>query len=172
MERRIFEATMDRSNARLTYIFGYGIFVALPIVLCIIFWFVLRDPDIFFLPIASVVITALFLSWRITRFEITEEYLIVRRIMNSIRIPLRDIVSVSGDVGGIKGFTIRVFGSHGIYGSQGIFWNKGLGGMFRAYVMNKDNLVRLTMRNGRYIFLSPDPKDEFLQVITARIADR
>jgi hypothetical protein len=69
---------------------------------------------------------------------------------------------------GIDGFTIRLFGSSGFYGSQGIFWNKTLG-KFRAYVMNRANTVHLTTREGKHIFISPEPKHEFMKMLREKL---
>lgn len=159
---------MDTANRRLTYGVGIGVFIAIPLILSITFWTTFNDKNIILMPITFGLIFLAISLFRVIRYELTDDTLRVCRMIGGVTIPLADIVSVNDDMSGIDGFTVRLFGSSGIFGSQGIFWNKKLG-RFRAYVMNRANTVQLTTRAGKHIFVSPDPKEEFVDIINGLI---
>mgnify|MGYP003799290489 CR=1 FL=1 len=113
--------------------------------------------------LAVVVIPAFFAP---LKYYMTSEKIGVSRLGRDIVIPLGDIENVqiaqSADFSG----TLRVFGSGGLYGSIGLFWNKRMGS-FRAYTTRNDSLVIIKMKVGKLIVLSPDDSEAFVQAFVS-----
>jgi hypothetical protein len=59
-----------------------------------------------------------------------------------------------------------MFGSQGVFGRFGVFWNMRLG-LYRLYLTNRDGVVWLATENG-WVGLSPDRPDEFVQRLQSR----
>jgi hypothetical protein len=83
-------------------------------------------------------------------------------------IPYRDIRAVDREARSVKGLTF--FGSSGLFGRFGRFWNARLG-FYRLYLTNTDAVVWLRTTDG-WVGLSPDRPDEFCARLAARLPDR
>ena len=62
---------------------------------------------------------------------------------------------------------MSVFGSRGVFGRFGRFWNASLG-FYRLNLSNRDAVVWLATEDG-WVGLSPDRPHEFLERLQARI---
>ena len=60
-----------------------------------------------------------------------------------------------------------MFGSKGVFGRFGRFWNPTLG-FYRLYLGNRDRIVWLSTDNG-WLGLSPDRPDEFVDRLRAHV---
>lgn len=63
---------------------------------------------------------------------------------------------------------MSVFGSQGVFGRFGRFWNMRLG-FYRLFLTNRDAVVWLSTEDG-WIGLSPDRADEFVARLESRLA--
>jgi hypothetical protein len=104
-------------------------------------------------------------------FEITDQELIIRRWARSIHIPLNQIKEIRNEdpVSILKGkMTLRLFADGGLWGAHGIFYNKNIG-KFYMYMTDEKNLVDVVRADGRHFFISPDPREQFVQELKSRI---
>ena len=62
--------------------------------------------------------------------------------------------------------SMRKFGSGGVFGYIGKFWNKQQGNM-TWYVTDMKNPVMIETKNGKKIVLTPDDREQFLEQFTA-----
>lgn len=63
---------------------------------------------------------------------------------------------------------LSVFGSRGVFGRFGRFWNHSLG-HYRLFITNGHGIIWLDTANG-WVGLSPDRPQQFLEQLRARIA--
>jgi len=117
---------------------------------------------LFILPVALIkdqniipILTSLFLvivfliSWLLhpTSYEITNEELLIHRPKGPIKISLTDIQSIEKTE---PGFSIRLFGSGGLFGYFGLFSSNKLGKHHR-YTGNNENLVLINAGKKKYL---------------------
>jgi hypothetical protein len=88
----------------------------------------------------------------------------VERRARSTLIPYRRIRGVDREPRPVVG--LSVFGSRGVFGRFGTFWNMRLG-FYRLYATNRDAVVWLATDDG-WVGLSPDRPDEFVRRLEAR----
>ena len=60
---------------------------------------------------------------------------------------------------------MRKFGSGGVFGYIGKFWNKQQGNMI-WYATDMKNPVMIETKNGKKIVLTPDDREQFLEQFT------
>ena len=88
----------------------------------------------------------------------------VERRTGSVLIPYRRIRSVDRAPRSVTGMSM--FGSQGVFGRFGSFWNMRLG-FYRLYLTNRDTVVWLATETG-WVGLSPDRPDEFVDRLESR----
>jgi Bacterial PH domain len=103
------------------------------------------------------------ISW-VKSYTITDTELIINKFFGKRIIARADIKSAKYITKKEMGFVIRMLGNGGIFGYTGFFTNKTIGRM-RWHVTNQQNLVILSMLNGKTICVSPDEVPEFLKAI-------
>ena len=95
-------------------------------------------------------------------YEITEDELIIRRLIKSVRISRSDIESLElKDKSDLKG-TVRTFGVGGLFGWYGKFANSQLGDM-TWYVTRRDKPILIIKKDSKKIMISPDEAEAFLK---------
>jgi PH (Pleckstrin Homology) domain-containing protein len=90
----------------------------------------------------------------------------VERRAGPVTIPYRRIRGVDRQPRPIAGMSI--FGSQGVFGRFGRFWNMRLG-LYRLFLTNRTTIVWLATDDG-WLGLSPDRPDEFVAGLRARLA--
>ena len=92
---------------------------------------------------------AFLISWLLhpTSYEITNKELLIHRPKGPIKISLTDIKSIEKTE---PGFSIRLFGSGGLFGYFGLFSSNKLGKHHR-YTGNNENLVLLNTGKKKYL---------------------
>ncbi len=168
MEERIFKAPMDRANKLLTFFLGYVVLIGIPVVISVTLRQEGRLSAATGVIVAFIILIAFIHSFRITGFKVTSTSIVITRLIKDTYILISEIQSIERDPSPMRNFTLRLFGMSGIYGSQGIFWNKELG-VFRAYVMSANNVIDLQLKNGKHVFISPHPKDEFIKILNEKL---
>ncbi|MEM8856785.1 MAG: PH domain-containing protein [Chloroflexota bacterium] len=143
------------------------------IVLCVAFWYSSVASDEYsqgfqaFLIAFPVVLlggSALFI---IRRYEVTDEFIEVVRIIGRKKYRIDNIESVEADPT-LMDLSIRTFGNGGMFSISGFFRNRRLGS-YRAFVSNKSNAVVMHRKKGSPIVVSPDDPDAFVKEISSRI---
>ena len=89
----------------------------------------------------------------------------VERRAGALVIPYRRIRAVDRAPRQVAGMS--VFGSRGVFGRFGRFWNTSLG-FYRLYLSNRDAVVWLATEGG-WVGLSPDRPHEFMERLQARV---
>jgi hypothetical protein len=109
--------------------------------------------------IAGLIIT---LGLSVTGYEITNDELHINRPFANIIIPKEDIYTVEAIDRNVLRWTVRTFGSGGLFGFYGKFYNKQLGRM-TWYITRKDKAVLITTRSDKKILVSPDDREKFIE---------
>jgi hypothetical protein len=93
-------------------------------------------------------------------YEITQDELIIRRLIKSVRINRNDIKSLELIEKATLSGTIRTFGVGGLFGWYGKFANFQLGAM-TWYVTRRDKPVLIIKKDSKKILISPDEAEAF-----------
>ena len=93
-----------------------------------------------------------------TGYRLAPDGVRVERRAWSVVIPYRRIRAVDRGPRSVAG--LSMFGSQGVFGRFGTFWNMRLG-VYRLYLTNRDAVVWLVTDEG-WVGLSPDRADEFV----------
>ena len=101
-----------------------------------------------------------------TGYRLAPDGLHVERRAGALVIAYRTIRNVDRITRPLNGITM--FGSKGVFGRFGRFWNPQLG-VFRLYVSDRDHVVWVTTADG-LVGVSPDRPDEFVERLRARLA--
>jgi hypothetical protein len=101
-----------------------------------------------------------------TGYRLDPEGIRVERRIGTVTIPYRRIRGVDRVDRPVVGMSL--FGSQGVFGRFGTFWNMRLG-FYRLYLSNRDSVVWLATQDG-WIGLSPDRPDEFVDRLEAHRA--
>lgn len=107
-------------------------------------------------------------------FRITNDSLVIERWVKSFSIPLTEIAEVrtTNAMEVLRGhMSWRLFGDGGLWGAHGLFYNKNIG-KFYIYLTDEKNVVHLIQKNGTHIFLSPNPKDAFVEALKNACAQK
>ena len=118
----------------------------------------------FILPLAIflLVIYLICLLLKPLSYEITEDELIIRRLIKSVHINGSDIESLElKDKSDLAG-TVRTFGVGGLFGWYGKFANSQSGNM-TWYVTRRDKPVLIIKKDGKKIMISPDEAEAFIK---------
>jgi len=110
-------------------------------------------------------IVAITSLWRIRRFELTDDALLVRRALWSNTIPLCDIQSAVADARACEG-AWKTCGNDGLFAMHGRFRSRRLG-KFQAYVTDPENAIVLTVP-GDTIVITPENPRSFLHELNRR----
>lgn len=95
-------------------------------------------------------------------YEITEDKLIIRRLIRSVHVNRSDIESLElKDKSDLTG-TIRTFGVGGLFGWYGKFANSQFGDM-TWYVTRRDKPVLIIKKDSKKILISPDEAEAFVK---------
>ena|ERR1700676_50369 len=98
---------------------------------------------------------------RPVNYQITNDELIVNRLLRSVHIPLKNIVSAELIESNTISWSIRTFGVGGLFGYYGRFRNATLGNMI-WYATRKDRPVLIRTIRDEKIILTPDDTAQFL----------
>jgi hypothetical protein len=116
------------------------------------------------LPVVALASALLFM---VSGYVLTSSSLEVRRPFWNTSIPLRDLVSVSGDSEALSG-SMRLFGNGGLFAFTGFFWNKRLG-RYRAFGTDPARAVILKFKK-RMVVVTPDDPYRFIVRVRTHLA--
>lgn len=122
------------------------------------------DPLWLFIGLPFTVVLFVIGRYAPTGYRLTADGVHVERRAEALVIPYRRIRSVDQTPRQVSGMS--VFGSRGVFGRFGRFWNTSLG-FYRLYLSNRDAVVWLATEGG-WVGLSPDRPDEFVERLHVR----
>lgn len=125
------------------------------------------DPEILWITIIPIVLICLITySFRPNNYTISDDKLLIHRLVGDIEIMRNSIKSVE-IIDEVKVLnSIRTFGSGGFFGNFGKFWNSELGKM-TWYVTRKDKFVMVIINDENKIILTPDEPEEFVTALSS-----
>ena len=161
-----FPATMPGWMKLTTYVLGFGLGLVVPTIVAITI--IYQDAQFLALIIPFVCATVLFAAYlfRPKGYEVDYQnnQLLIHRPKGPLRLPFADILGVVHPPKFNWVGTIGLFRSAGFFGIYGIFWNKRFG-RFTAYATNIKQVVVIKKDNGRYILISPDEPQRFVDTL-------
>jgi Bacterial PH domain len=143
---------------------GVGVFTVVGIVLAV----KTGDPRWLFVSLPLTVILFVTGRYAPTGYRLAADGVHVERRAGAKVIPYRTITGADAEPRRVAG--VAVFGSRGVFGRFGRFWNGSLG-HYRLFITNADGIVWLATAHG-WIGLSPDRPAEFLERLRARLPQR
>ena len=106
------------------------------------------------------------LLWTIRGFEVTDEAVLVQRLVWKTRLPLEGVQSAEYSPNAMKG-SLRTCGNGGAFSFSGFYWSRALGS-YRAYVTDLSRTVVLRYAK-RTVVLSPAEPEAFVAEVLARV---
>lgn len=103
------------------------------------------------------------------RLTIGNDKIILHRLFGAINIPIKDIIEIKAILNSETAFSIRIFGSGGLFGYLGKFKNKILGN-YTMYATNVNELILIRTDRKTYVF-SCKNRDEFIESVKLRNND-
>lgn len=97
------------------------------------------------------------------RLIIENDKIILHRLFGAINIPIKDIIEIKAIEKSETAFSIRVFGSGGLFGYLGKFKNKKLG-YYTMYATDINELILIRTARKTYVF-SCRNRDEFIESV-------
>lgn len=97
------------------------------------------------------------------RLIIENDKIILHRLFCAINIPIKDIIEIKAIEKSETAFSIRVFGSGGLFGYLGKFKNKKLG-YYTMYATDINELILIRTARKTYVF-SCRNRDEFIESV-------
>ena len=91
------------------------------------------------------------------RLTIGNDKIILHRLFGAINIPIKDIIEIKAIPNSETAFSIRIFGSGGLFGYLGKFKNT-------MYATNLNELVLIRTNSKKYVF-SCKNRDEFIESV-------
>jgi hypothetical protein len=109
-------------------------------------------------------------AWAPKGYQVARDGIRILRPIGPKWIPASEVAEVQvGEDGMLRATnTIRTFGVGGLYGYYGYFYNKRLR-HFTAYMTRSDSLALIRKTNGKYVLLSPDDADDFVNTVNTLI---
>ncbi|MBM6882286.1 PH domain-containing protein [Bacteroides caecigallinarum] len=97
------------------------------------------------------------------RLTIGNDKIILHRLFGAINIPIKNIIEIKAIPNSETAFSIRIFGSGGLFGYLGKFKNPKLGS-YTMYATNLNELVLIRTNSKKYVF-SCKNRDEFIESV-------
>ncbi len=100
------------------------------------------------------------------RLIIENDKITLHRLFDAINIPIKDIIEIKAIENSETAFSIRIFGSGGLFGYLGKFKNKKLG-YYTMYATDINELILIRTARKTYVF-SCRNRDEFIESVKLR----
>lgn len=101
-----------------------------------------------------------------TSYEIKEDRVIIHRPLKDLVIHRSEIEEVHQMEDGKLARSMRLFGSGGLFGYFGLFWNREFGTM-TWYATRRDQAIMITTSSHKKLVITPDETDAFMQAYAA-----
>lgn len=100
-----------------------------------------------------------------TSYEIKEDSILIKRPFKDVIIHRSAIADVIKLDDGKLARSIRTFGSGGLFGYFGLFWQKEFGTM-TWYATRRDQAIMIITSSNKKMVITPDETDDFMQAYT------
>ena len=104
------------------------------------------------------------LLYRVRGYTLTDDAILVRRLVGDFRLPLAGLLSVSGDVDAMRG-SVRLLGNWGLFSITGRHWNRKLGS-YRAFATDPSRAVVLRYAKQTVVITPHDPQHFIMRART------
>ena len=123
--------------------------IAIPFVMIIAQYSVIKENNEILALTSIFLFITYFVAWMLhpTSYEITNENLVIHRPVRAIKISLASIKNIERTE---PGYSMRLFGSGGLFGYYGLFSSNKLGRHHR-YTGNNKNLVLISTEKKKYL---------------------
>lgn len=101
------------------------------------------------------------------RLTIGNDKIILHRLFGAINIPIKDIIEIKAIPNSETAFSIRIFGSGGLFGYLGKFKNKKLG-YYTMYATDINELILIRTDRKTYVFSCKD-RNKFIESVKLTI---
>jgi hypothetical protein len=101
---------------------------------------------------------------RVTGYELTGDYLVIRRFLKARAIPRSAIKEVEVLPKEALDSSFRIFGNGGLFGYYGKFTNRRIGTM-TWYATRRDKVVLLRLQGGEKIIITPNEPQRLQQAL-------
>ena len=138
--------------------------IAIPFVMIIAQYSVIKENNEILSLTSIFLFITYFVAWMLhpTSYEITNENIVIHRPVRAIKISLASIKNIERTE---PGYSMRLFGSGGLFGYYGLFSSNKLGRHHR-YTGNNKNLVLISTEKKKYLLSIHD--DLFFQELSKK----
>lgn len=112
-------------------------------------------------PIILLVILAITYYFSVQSYTIDKEGITINRPLSKVLLPKSDIQQLSSIEDSALKMSFRKFGSSGVFGYIGYFYNKNIGN-FTMYGTKTSNFILINTLSGKKIILTPDEPEAFI----------
>jgi len=155
-----FKATLGRSAALITVF----VTILFGVIIFSLFTRVHAGPEKYAITILLITIYFFVYAFHPTGYEISTDELIIRRLLFSVHIPRKNLVTAAGIAGNKASWSLRMIGVGGLFGYFGLFANLQLGTM-TWYATRRNGLILLKTVRDEKIILTPDDTKKFLTAL-------
>lgn len=155
----IFKATLDKTSKFLSI----GTFLLLIGIIITSFFFEkeVKFEYKLFLMIFFILILVITYILSVNSYEINKSNITIKRLSYNITIEFNQIKNIEKLEDGKLTWSLRTFGSGGLFGYFGKFWNKEFGNM-TWYATRRDKAIMIITNEDAKIVITPDDPDEFM----------
>ncbi|HEY4936344.1 MAG TPA: PH domain-containing protein [Puia sp.] len=160
---KTFKTSLDKTALLVTI--GIAILFATIIIFQFSHWETIGRGKYFTLILLSLIYFLAYL-FRPISYKITNDELIVNRLVKSVHIPRKNIVSAESVDRDMISWSLRTMGVGGLFGYYGRFMNYRIGNM-TWYATRKDKAVLIRTLRDEKIILTPDEPELFLAALNS-----
>ena len=160
----------DRISFPCTWSMGVTAITAITIIILVASTYFIWTDDfpssMLWLKYTLIVVFIAGLGYMPIRLIIENDKITLHRLFDAINIPIKDIIEIKAIENSETAFSIRIFGSGGLFGYLGKFKNKKLG-YYTMYATDINELILIRTARKTYVF-SCRNRDEFIESVKLR----
>lgn len=143
---------------------GFGVGLGVPAILGVSFAIGFGKPLLLVLPIPFALLLLIAWRYRVTGYRVCPDAIAILRPSGESPIPMAEVAETRFPAARPEGATFGLLRVEGIFGSQGLYWNRNWG-RFRVYVTDDRHLVEIVLLSGRRVLVSPDDPAGFAAAV-------
>ena len=159
-----FPARLAPRQLLLSQTLGYGVGLALPALIGIIFAVLYRQYWALALPIPFGIVLAIAAAFRPRGFQVDADRLAVVRTIGPVTWPLSDIAILRAPPAWPTTKPLALMATRGLFGTYGWFWSRDWG-THRIYMTDPDEAVEIELASGRHIVMTPASHRDFVAAV-------
>lgn len=159
-----FPARLAPRQLLLSQTLAYGVGLALPALVGIIFAAVYGKYWALALPIPFAMVLGIAASFRPRGFLVDAQSIAVVRTIGAITWPLSQIAILRAPPAWAPTKPIALMATRGLFGTYGWFWNR-VWGAHRIYMTDPDEAVEIELTSGRHIVVTPAAHRDFIAAV-------